>query len=446
MKNKFINISFLIITVCILFTSCYKDDYLNPSQASNESVISSTNGLIALCNGLQLRYSVGRASPIYSTITANGLSANELIVLNQGNTDEANLQAGKGNVLGNNSVVTRLWEQSNLIKANADLILNNISKVGDTGTKNAILCYANLYKGLALLQLGTYWEQAPIAVSAAASFSTRTEVLNEAIKSFEAGSVAAAAAAAIAAATGTSPFTSSFQGGIDFVNTFAALTARTYNILGDSDKALAAANKVDLTKKSEFSYDDVSRNTIFDVSYSNVNVCEPIDFNLGLSGALVPSSTDGRVLFYLKSKTIPYLIGTTRNNVGKGFFTSNSAKIPVYLPGEVTLIKAEAYARKNDLTNAVAELNKILTKTNDAFGVNAGGTVYTGAQTNTAILTEIYRNRCIELYNSGLKLEDSRRFGRPGPKDAGAERNRNFYPYPNSERDNNSKTPADPEI
>jgi hypothetical protein len=155
MKNKFINISFLIITVCILFTSCYKDDYLNPSQASNESVISSTNGLIALCNGLQLRYSVGRASPIYSTITANGLSANELIVLNQGNTDEANLQAGKGNVLGSNSVVTRLWEQSNLIKANADLILNNISNVGDTGTKNALLCYANLYKGLALLLLGT---------------------------------------------------------------------------------------------------------------------------------------------------------------------------------------------------------------------------------------------------------------------------------------------------
>ena len=56
------------------------------------------------------------------------------------------------------------------------------------------------------------------------------------------------------------------------------------------------------------------------------------------------------------------------------------------------------------------------------------------------------RQRCIELYMSGMKLEDSRRFGRPGPNDAGAERSRNFYPYPTVERDNNSNTPADPPI
>jgi len=45
---------------------------------------------------------------------------------------------------------------------------------------------------------------------------------------------------------------------------------------------------------------------------------------------------------------------------------------------------------------------------------------------------------------SGLKLEDSRRFGRPGPGQAGAERTRNFYPYPQQERDGNPNTPNDP--
>jgi len=432
MKSRISHLGMIALVTGLFLSSCYRDEYLNPSQASNESVVKNANGLIALCNGLQFRYSVGRQSPVYSFITASGLSANELLVLNQGNTDEATLQAGRGNVQGNNAVVSRLWEQSHIIKANADLVLSNISVVGDVGTKNAILCYANLYRGLSLLQLGTYWEQAPIAVGAAASFSTRTEVLNEAVKSFEAGTAAAA---------GSPVFTSAFQGGVDFVNTFAALTARTYNILGNSDKALEAANKVDLTKKSEWTYDDVTRNPIFDVSYSNVNVCEPIDFNLGLAGSLVPADNDGRVLFYLKSKTF-----TTTANEGKGFFTSNSAKIPVYLPGEVTLIKAECYARKNDLANAVTELNKVLTKTNDVYAVNANLPAYSGEQTQQAILTEIYRNRCIELFNSGLKLEDSRRFGRPGPKDAGSERTRNFYPYPNSERDTNSKTPADPEV
>jgi starch-binding outer membrane protein, SusD/RagB family len=48
---------------------------------------------------------------------------------------------------------------------------------------------------------------------------------------------------------------------------------------------------------------------------------------------------------------------------------------------------------------------------------------------------------------SGLKLEDSRRFNRPGPNETNFERNRNYFPYPNVERDNNqSNTPADPNV
>jgi hypothetical protein len=50
------------------------------------------------------------------------------------------------------------------------------------------------------------------------------------------------------------------------------------------------------------------------------------------------------------------------------------------------------------------------------------------------------------MYMSSLKLEDSRRFDRPGAGTAGAERNRNWYPYPDSERNNNTNTPADPAI
>ena len=166
-----INKSFLILVAgAMLWTSCTKDEYLNPSQASVESVVKDINGLIALANGLQQKYTVSRTSPVYSTITASGLSAGELLVLNAGNTDEANLQAGKANVIGNNAVVSRLWEQCHLIKANADIIYKGAANVGDEGVKNALLCYANLYKGLALLQLGTYWEQAPISIGKNAVF------------------------------------------------------------------------------------------------------------------------------------------------------------------------------------------------------------------------------------------------------------------------------------
>ncbi len=132
----------------------------------------------------------------------------------------------------------------------------------------------------------------------------------------------------------------------------------------------------------------------------------------------------------------------------KGFFDNATKAIPVYLPGEMLLIKAEALARKNMLPEAVAELDKVLTKTpaNDAFGLGAGLVGYSGAMTQQAILDAIYANRCMEMLMSGMRLEDSRRFGRPAPNDPNEERNRNFYPYPFSERDNNPNTPPDPAI
>lgn len=112
------------------------------------------------------------------------------------------------------------------------------------------------------------------------------------------------------------------------------------------------------------------------------------------------------------------------------------------------LIKAEGYARKDNLSQAIIELDKVLTKTAaaDTYGIGANLAPYTGAVTKPAILTEIYRNRCIEMYMSSLKLEDSRRFERPGAGTDGAERNRNWYPYPDSERNNNTNTPPDPAI
>ena len=110
----------------------------------------------------------------------------------------------------------------------------------------------------------------------------------------------------------------------------------------------------------------------------------------------------------------------------------------------MTLIKAEAYARANDLVNATAELNKILTKraVNDPFGIGADLAPYAGGNTQAEILEEIYRNRCIELYMQGWKMEDLRRFGRSNTPNV--EKNRNLYPFPFRERDNNPNTPADP--
>ena len=78
--------------------------------------------------------------------------------------------------------------------------------------------------------------------------------------------------------------------------------------------------------------------------------------------------TDGRVPFYTSiNATI-----SPRFRIN-GFGAAAATAFPVYLPGEMILIKAEAYARAAtpDLANALIELNKVVTKNNDIFGVNA---------------------------------------------------------------------------
>jgi len=425
------------VAIILLLPSCEKD-YFNPSAAGETQVVSSVAGLTALANGLQYTYTVSRLSPVYNAVTASGFTTGELAILNPGNASENFLSIGGATVDGGNSIVSALWEQSHLVKANADILLKNAANFGDPAFQSAAIAYGAIFRALSLGNLAMFYQQAPIQVTAKASFQSREALLTEAINTLT------NARTRVQAAAPSATFLARTVGGLDLLNTINALIARYSIMNGKWDDALAATNAVNLRTKSVFRFDDIARNPIFDVSLSNVNVYQPIDANLGLKGALAPSPDDKRVLFHLRSKT-PSATGVF---AGTGFFTANKADIPVYTPGEILLIRAEALARKNQLADAKAELDKVLTKkpADDIYGIGADLPAYAGPQTLEALLQEIYRNRCIELFMSGMKLEDSRRFQRPGPGAAGAERNRNFYPYPNNERDNNPNTPADPAI
>jgi hypothetical protein len=422
-------INTVVLIAVFLFASC-NQEYLNPSSASQTQVVSDVTGLITLANGLSYKYSITRVSPNYTLPTTSGLLTRELVVLNAGNTDEQNLFQGGASVIGNNGVTTNLWNQCNLIKSNADLILSNLNIVTDQGTKGPLQAHAAIFKALALGNLAMFWQQAPIATTSKAPFVDRIAVLNEAISILE------AAGTELAKAPISAAFSTRIAAGIDYANTINALIARYALMAGNNDKALAAANLVSLATsvKSEFRHDDLTRNALFETSFGNKNVCEPLNNKFSLPLALETPLSDGRIAFFFSA-------GGSLNLGRASFFTSNSSVLPVYRAGEVTLIKAEAFARKNDLANATTELNKILQKlpAADSYAIGANQPAYSGANTQGAILDEIYKQRCIELYLTGMRLEDSRRFGRPA-----SERSRDFLPYPFSERDNNPNTPADP--
>jgi len=427
-----------MLILLVAGTSSCNNEYLNPSAADQDALLKDASGVgfVSLANALQYRFSVGQNSPCYSVPATSLLLAKQMNVLNAGNTGEQQLMQGGHGLLGNNSVLTNIWNESQVIRSNADMILNHLSAVVDQGMKGALHAHAAVFKAMALGNLALFWENAPVATKTNAPFVSRVEVLKIAISTLE------AASAEFKKAAPSDVFKAKIAGGIDYANTINALIARYAMMAGDYDKALDAARKVSLDKavKSFFSYDDLTRNALFVSAFSNRNLIEPIDTSFGLPKELQPASSDKRIAFFF---TLSGGVAGKKNRAFGSFYNSNSSPVPLYRGGEVTLLKAEAYVRKAspDLNAAVAELNEVLTKKpdKDAWGIGGDLPAYSGGMTAQEILAEIFRQRTIELYIGGMQLEDSRRFNRPE-----SERGRNFLPYPFSERDNNINTPPDP--
>jgi hypothetical protein len=406
-----------------------KKDYINPSAATDQQVFSSARGLTGVATGLQRVYSAGRASSLYNVVTADAFLTNQVSILNQGNTAEYQLFLGAGSVDGTNTILGGLWTSSNKIIYDADLVITNAENLADKPFASGLIGYASIFKALAIGNMAMFWEKVPEGIGANINFIDRVDGFNQAIATID------KALAAMNANAVSPAFLSNIPAGVDIMNTLNALKARYSLFAGNYAQALTAANAVDLTKKSTLNYDAINLNPLFETVTSTNNVYAVIDSVMGLPATVQPDVADQRVPFYISTNA-----SAPRFRV-KGFGGTTTSSYPLYLPGEITLIKAEAYARQNQLPEAVTELNKILTKApaSDPFGVGANLTAYAGPVTQADVLLEIYRQRRIELFMSGLSLEDMRRFERPN-----TERKRNFFPYPFRERDNNPNTPADP--
>ncbi len=427
MKKYFIKITlFGSLAVLLLSGTSCKKDYTNPAAVPEDQAFSSPQAMTGVAIGLQRIYTAGRASNLYNRVTINGLLTSELTVLNQGNTGEYQLQLGGGSVDGTNTLLGGLWTSSNKIIYDADNVITNAANLGDKSYASGLIGYATIFKALAIGDLAMFWEKVPAGIGVAVSFNDRAQGFATAITAID-NALAAINANAISGA-----FITNIPGGIDIPNALHALKARFSLFAGNYAQALSEATAASLTVKSTFNFTTVNLNPIFETATSTNNVTAAIDnTTLGLPAGLQPDPADKRLPFYTT---------TTYNSKILGFAAASTTPWPIYLPGEMTLIKAEVYARQNDLVNALTELNNVVTKqpASDPYGVGAGLPPSVAA-TQDDILIEVYKNRCIELYMSGFKLEDMRRFDRPN-----SEKKRNFLPYPFLERDNNPNTPPDP--
>ena len=225
MKSTYIFKTLLLASFVCLFTttSCNKE-YINPSAASGPSVTGSVDGLMNLSAGLQRRFTIGRQSPLYTAPIGGAYSVYALRTLNVGNTAEAELEAGKGAVTQANSIVTQLWAQCLLTKAEAETILDNLNVAVDPADRVGLKAYASIFYALSMGTLCQFFEKIPLVKENNAAFSNRIDVMQKVITVLE------SADADLTTTTPSAKFISRVPAGIDVKNTVKALLARYYNI------------------------------------------------------------------------------------------------------------------------------------------------------------------------------------------------------------------------
>lgn len=446
--RKYRNAIATVAILALIVTAC-ETNFVNPNNPTEDVIFESKDGLFALSIGLNQYFST---TVMQEIVEVPGITTRELGVTNTFlNINE--LARGSNELPPESGGITDPWVALLRAKGMAESLIASVEGVELTpGTRSGLIAYGNFYKAMCLGNLAGMWEQAVINNSpdGDAAFSDRNAVLAEAIN------LLTEARNAINANAISDDFRNNVLGSdFNMLKSINAYLSRYSLMAGNYADAIthadAVLNDASSPASSLFNYDANNVNPVWLRINPAASDLKP-QTNFGLLGAYVPEAGDGRVSFYLGADA-----GTANVDAGGqpisqalGFWTTQTSPIPVYLHGEMLLNKAEAHARLNQLPNAVTNLNLVRQKTDDPLGVNAGLPAWTGnANSQADVLEEIYKNRAIELFLTGLRLEASRRFHPgldPTVNNLTNERNRNFYPYPSIERDNNSNTPADPAI
>ncbi len=432
-KNLF---SIALMQIILLVSGCDMD-IPNPNAATVEEAYSTQSGILAVSVGMRRFYSTTAYDNIIITpgVTSRELGAFTTFV------NYLNLEEGGEAVQDDNSWPSGLWANLYRVISISEQIVDSAPDViDDPGTLAGVIAHANFFKAASLGYIIQAFEQAPITTNEAgeAVFMNRAEVLAESIRLLE------EAKAAITANPPPQSFIDATGPDFDWPNMINTYLSRYYLLAGNYQDAIAAADAVDLSSVSYFVYSTEVVNPIWDLLI-NGNDFRPLD-NFGIDPAMIDPADQRQTFFLAPLDTVSAQLKLPVDDMVTPFFNNQTASIPVYVPGEVLLNKAEALARSGDINEAITVLNEVRTKTTDAVGLGAAISPYAGPVTAEAVLDDIYTNRNLELFLTGMRLEDSRRFDKPGPNDPNLTRNRNFYYYPDTEKANNPNVPADPPI
>jgi starch-binding outer membrane protein, SusD/RagB family len=406
--NNMIDRKWAALAVAALVIGGCDLEVTDPNSPNESEIITNAAGLRNVGVGLQAEYGNELVDPVY----ISSLVTDEIGAISAAFEGYRLVDAGLA-VDNDVGPSTETWAGQFDVISVANVLLENVPKVTtlQPGTASGLTALAKLFKAMAFGNLLLVYERIPLEVgleNTTPSFATRAEgmtrvltLLNEARQGLLTTPVSAEFTTTVIAP------------GFNLANTIDAMIARYSLINGDLAGALAAAQRVDLNVFSEFRFAATDPNPLWNMWSNSGNSVRmrPED-----RWRLAAEANDRRVAYFVTASTTNIASNTASPLDDFVKYSSNIHSFPAYLPDEMRLIMAEVYARQNNLPLALIQLNTVRTQCTSAFDEPiACLPAYTAAQlaTQQAMLDAILREREYELYLSGLRWSDLRRFGRP---------------------------------
>ncbi|HEX7120521.1 MAG TPA: RagB/SusD family nutrient uptake outer membrane protein [Longimicrobiales bacterium] len=393
-------------------------DRTNPNAPTEEAALSDPDGIIALAVAMQGQY----AGSINSFIRAPALVTDEWGTWSKALAADKDLADG-GDIDDEWGVVSGPYYSAYRIIRSANNLIEHAPQVGlGTGLQTGILALAKLHKAMALGTIIQQYEEVPVDASVDGSApQPRAVVLDTVLALLESARQDLAGVTDDDLAVFRSRV---LDDGIDLRNTVDAMIARFSLIAGDYDAALAAAQRVDATVPSYYSYTGSAQNPIYEYSIS-LEYVAPLQ-----SFALEAEPGDARVDFWVDASRVDATVSPAVVYLAQ--YADASDPFPIFLPDEMKLIAAEAYARAGESDLAIALINEVRTQCDPSLDEPTACLAAldaTDLPDADAILAQIAYERRYELYMQGLRWEDLRRLGTY----AGREPRSTYLPMPASE-------------
>ena len=377
-------------------------DLENPNQPTETQVTTTVDGVIALATGLQARFaqSYGSFGYLAGLVTDEFASASASLV---SISDAEQGAVAPGTAIGENVFITVY----RTVRAADDLLAGSVALASEfePGTRSGIRALAFAMKAEALgealqtyqrVPISTYQVVAPTYVDRATALQAVREILDS-------------AAAELAAQAPSTFFNNNIlTPGLNLPNFVQLLRARYARIANDDVNAIAFSNLVARsgpTALSVLTFPAPGINFYANVTGGVNGIAPRRQWRLSMEAG------DQRFTYFVvPSTTLTGRIGALLDPWNR--YANPNGPLPVYMPDEALLIKAEALANQNQLAAAIAVLDSVRTDCTGGRGLDdpkACLPAYSGAVTQPAVLTEIYNQRRYELFGTGLRWEDARR-------------------------------------